>query len=68
MALIRVTSCKVEDHTHTQDVILNTAHMVLVYRDNHEPSRGSWVQLVTGEPLLICLTFDEIWMLIQRET
>jgi hypothetical protein len=49
-------------------VILNTAHIVLISPDNHKPSRGSWVQLVTGEPLLVCLTFDEIWMLIQRET
>lgn len=68
MALIRVTSCKVEDNNHTQDVIVNTAHIVLVYSDTHKPSRGSWVQLVTGEPLLVCLTFDEMWQLIQRET
>lgn len=68
MALIRVTSCKVEDNTSQTDVIVNTAHIVLVYPDNHKPSRGVWVQLVTGEPVLVCLTFDEMWMLIQRET
>ena len=68
MALIRVTSCKVEDNTAQQDMILNTAHIALVYPDNHKPARGVWVQLVTGEPVLVCLTFEEMWMLIQRET
>lgn len=68
MALIRVTSCKVEDNNQAQDVILNTAHIVLVYPDTHKPSRGAWVQLVTGEPLLVCMSFDEVWTLIQRET
>jgi hypothetical protein len=67
MALIRVTSCKVEDNTD-QDVILNTAHIVMVAADSHKPSRGAWVQLVTGEPVLVCLTFEEMWTLIQRET
>lgn len=67
MALIRVTSCKVEDNT-TQDVILNTQHIVMVYGDTHRPNRGSWVQLVTGEPVLICMTFEDLWTLIQRET
>lgn len=67
MALIRVTSCRVEDNTH-QDVILNTAHIVVVSPDSHRPSRGAWVQLVTGEPLLVCLSFEEMWTLIQRET
>ena len=67
MALIRITSCKVEDNTH-HDVILNTAHIVMVSADTHRPSRGAWVQLVTGEPVLVCLTFDELWTLIQRET
>ena len=68
MALIRVTSCKVEDNSAQQDVILNTAHIVMAYADNHKPSRGVWVQLVGGEPVLVCLTFEEMWMLIQRET
>ena len=67
MALIRVSSCKVEDNT-THDLILNTAHIVTVAPDTHRPSRGSWVQLVTGEPVLVCLTFEEMWTLIQRET
>ena len=67
MALIRVTSCKVEDDS-SNDVILNTAHIVLVSPDTHKPCRGCWVQLVTGEPVLVCLTFEEMWTLIQRET
>jgi hypothetical protein len=68
MALIRVTSCKMEDDKHQHEIILNTAHIVFAYPDNHKPSRGAWVQLVTGEPILVCMTFEEVWMLIQRET
>jgi hypothetical protein len=67
MALIRVTSCKVEDNTQ-HEIILNTAHIVTVSSDSHKPARGSWVQLVTGEPVLVCLSFEEMWTLIQRET
>jgi hypothetical protein len=67
MALIRITSCEIEDNTE-QDVILNTAHIVMISGDTQKPSRGSWVQLVTGEPVLVCLSFEDIWTLIQRET
>ena len=68
MALIRVTSCKVEDNSLQQDVIMNTAHIVLVYADIQKPSSGVWVQLVTGEPVLVCMSFEDMWTLIQRET
>ena len=68
MALIRVTSCKMGDDKVQHDMILNTAHIVFVSPDTHKPSRGAWVQLVTGEPVLICMTFEEVWTLIQRET
>ncbi|HEX7860759.1 MAG TPA: hypothetical protein VF773_10560 [Verrucomicrobiae bacterium] len=68
MALIRVTSCRMEDDKHEHDVIINTAHVVMVYPDAKKPARGAWVQLTTGEPLLVCMSFDEVWMLIQRET
>ena len=57
-----------EDDKTQHDVILNTAHVVLVYPDTHKPSRGAWVQLITGEPILICMSFDDVWQLIQRET
>jgi hypothetical protein len=68
MALIRVTSCEVEDNVRQQEVIINTAHVVMVYPDNHKPARGVWVRLVTGEPILVCMSFDDLWTLIQRET
>jgi len=68
MALIRITSCKLEETEKQHDIILNTAHIVMVYPDTHKPNRGCWVQLVTGEPVMVCMTFDETWMLIQRET
>ncbi len=68
MALIRVTSCKMEDDKQQHDMILNTAHIVFVSPDTHKPCRGAWVQLITGEPVLVCMTFDEVWQLIQRET
>lgn len=68
MALIRVTSCKMEDDVQQHDVILNTAHVVLVYPDPQKPGGRAWVQLVTGKPILICMPFDDVWQLIQRET
>jgi hypothetical protein len=68
MALIRVTSCKTEDDKLQHDVILNTAHVVLVYPDSQKPSERAWVQLVSGKPVLICMPFEDVWQLIQRET
>jgi hypothetical protein len=68
MALIRVTSCKTEDDHQQHDVILNTAHVVMVYPDTQKPTERAWVQLVTGKPVLICMPFEDLWQLIQRET
>jgi hypothetical protein len=49
-----------------EEIILNTAHIVLVYPDRN--NRGSFVQMVSGQPILLKMTFDETWQLIQRET
>ena len=68
MALIRVTSCKMEDNKTQHDMILNTAHVVVVYPDTQRPSERAWVQLVTGKPVLVCMPFEDVWQLIQRET
>jgi hypothetical protein len=57
-----------EDDKVQHDVILNTAHIVLIYPDTQKPKAAAWVQLVSGGPILICMPFEEVWMLIQRET
>lgn len=67
MALIRVTrSYQSTGATREGEIILNTAQITFVHPDEHE--RGCVVQLVQGEPILIKLSFDELWTLIQRET
>jgi hypothetical protein len=67
MALIRVTgSHRVEDVGQEEDIILNTRNITVVYPDAQK--RGVWVRLTDGEPIFVRLSFDEMWMLIQRET
>ncbi|MBI4659988.1 MAG: hypothetical protein HY735_14195 [Verrucomicrobia bacterium] len=69
MALIRVTrSYDKANPAREEDLILNTAHISHIYPDFQSPARGVFVQMVNGEPLLIKMTFEEIWTLIQRET
>lgn len=68
MALIRVTRCNLQDKAREEDIVLNTRHIEFAYPENQSPCKGTWVQMVTGEPLLIRLDFEEFWMLIQRET
>lgn len=68
MALIRVTRCLANDPQRQDEAILNTAQIVMVYPDDQRPPRGTWVQLVTGEPVLVCMPFEDLWTFIQRET
>ncbi len=69
MALIRVTRCYDRANPiREEDLIVNTAHISLIYPDSHNPPRGVCVQMLNGEPLLVKMTFDDIWTLIQRET
>ena len=65
MALLRV--CRSLEG-QTEEIILNTAHIAYVFPDRNNPSRGAFVQMVSGQPLLIRMSFDEMWELIQRET
>ena len=65
MALIRVTRSL---EGRNEEIILNTRHIVTAYSDPNNAQRGTFVQLVTGQPVLVKLTFDELWTLIQRET
>ncbi|HYE33729.1 MAG TPA: hypothetical protein VEH27_20075 [Methylomirabilota bacterium] len=65
MALLRVTRSL---EGQNEEIILNTAHIVVAFPDRNNPARGSFVQMVTGTPILVKMTFDELWQLIQRET
>ena len=67
MALIRVTRVyDLLEGKREEEIILNTAHIALISQDPHQ--QGVWVQIAQGEPLLIKLSFEDIWTLIQRET
>jgi hypothetical protein len=69
MPLIRVTRCQdVVDNLNDGDVLINTNHIVMVTSDDHKPKRGVWVQMTNCEPILVRMTFEEIWTFLQRET
>lgn len=68
MAMIRVTRCVIQEKGREDEIVLNTTHIEFAYPDKETPCRGVWVQMVTNEPLLIRMTFDEFWQLMQRET
>lgn len=67
MALIRVTrTYQSTGATREGEIILNTAQITFVHPDEH--GRGCWVQFAHGEPILVKLSFEELWTFIQRET
>lgn len=70
MALIRVSGYHdiAAQPEREEELILNTAHIMLAYPDSKNPSRGVLVQMVHGDHVLVNMTFEEFWMLIQRET
>ncbi|MBM3822057.1 MAG: hypothetical protein FJ404_04045 [Verrucomicrobia bacterium] len=70
MALLRVSGFHniAAQPQREEELILNTAHIMLAYPDIQSPSRGTLVQLVHGDQILIAMKFDEFWTLVQRET
>lgn len=70
MALLRVSGYHdiAAQPQREEELILNTAHIMLAYPDTQSPARGTLVQLVHGDRVLVALTFEEFWMLVQRET
>jgi hypothetical protein len=67
MALIRVSgSHDSTDLKRESELILNTRQICLAYPDSMQ--RGCWVQMMHGGAVLVKMSFDELWTLIQRET
>ncbi len=69
MALIRVSG-----HIDTpgekgreRDIIINTAHIMFTTPDMRQ-NNHSIVHMIDGETLIVAMPFDDLWMLIQRET
>ena len=70
MALIRVTgklSIAGED-LRNREIILNTSHVVYATEDHEAGHHGCVVHMMGNEVLILDMPFDELWMLIQRET
>ena len=70
MALIRVTgSHNIAAHPEREEeIILNTAHVMLAYPDAKTPSRGTMVHMAHGDHVMVNMTFEDFWTLVQRET
>lgn len=70
MALIRVSG-HIEisgESLPERDLIINTSHIMFAMPCDKENSTSSIVHLVDGETLHVTMSFEELWMLIQRET
>jgi hypothetical protein len=69
MALIRVSGRPQVsgENLASRDMIINTSHVVYVTPDHKEPQKC--VVHMHGEDVLIVdMSFEDMWMLIQRET
>ena len=67
MALIRVSGLHdATDPKRESELILNTRQISLAYPDSLQ--RGCWVQMSSGGSVLVKMSFDDFWTLIQRET
>lgn len=70
MALIRVSGYHdlAAHPPREEDLILNTAHVIVAYPDSQKPARGTLVLTVHGDKILVNMPFEDFWLLIQRET
>lgn len=68
MALIRLTRWLPDENQRQENIIINTQHIVMACADIKDPPRGTWIHFAQGDSLLACMTFDEFWTFLQRET
>ena len=70
MALIRVSGhIEVPGETLTErDIIINTSHIVYARPGDDDGKNFSILHIVDGETIRVDMPFEEVWMLIQRET
>ena len=69
MALIRVSGrIEIKGKSLPEcDLIINTSHIMFARQDKTRIT-SSIVHLTNGETLYVTMSFEELWMLIQRET
>ncbi len=69
MALIRVTGKPQVsgEKLSPRDIILNTSHVIYITPD-HNASEKCVVHMQGEDVLLVDMPFEDMWMLIQRET
>ena len=69
MALIRVSGRPQVsgENLASRDVIITTSHVVYVTPDHSEPQKCI-VHIHGGDVLIVDMSFEDVWMLIQRET
>ena len=69
MALIRVAGRPQVsgEHLASRDMIINTSHVVYVTPEHSEPQK-SVVHMHGEDVLIVDMSFEDMWMLIQRET
>ena len=65
MALIRVRGLKPASDAD-EDLVINTAQVMYICRADEE--RRSRVHLTSGADLVVDMPFDDLWILVQRET
>ncbi|MDB4690552.1 hypothetical protein OAH23_09055 [Verrucomicrobia bacterium] len=69
MALIRVSGQPQVsgENLASRDIIINTSHVVYVTPDHNEPQKRV-VHIHGGDVLIVDMSFEDVWMPIQRET
>ena len=69
MALIRVTGKPQVsgEKLSPRDIILNTSHVIYITPDHNAPEKCV-VHMQGEDVLLVDMPFEDMWLLIQRET
>lgn len=69
MALIRVSGQPQvsRENLASRDIIINTSHVVYVTPDHNEPQKCV-VHIHDGDVSIVDMSFEDVWMPIQRET
>jgi hypothetical protein len=69
MALLRVSGSIDGQACNSEvDLILNTQHVILASPDSQAPATATLIHLANGIQVRIQLPFEEVSILIQRET
>lgn len=70
MALIRVSG-HIDipgESGEEREIIINTSHIMFATPDMRDFPNHSIVHMIGGDVLIVTMPFDDLWMLIQRET